>query len=162
MFARGDFAGAAAAFSESLAIRPGDVAALANRAAARLKLRDYGAAASDASRCLDHDPDHAKARHRRALARRATGDFRGALEDLERLAELLPNHAGVARELEEARGGFIKATRTTRAERGGPSLERGSAGSGSGSEDAGDDASDDETEKAAATRSRASLSLIHI
>jgi len=110
-FRAGDFAGASRAYTEALAKRPGDPAALANRAAASIRLGAYADAAHDASECLRVEPGHHKALWRRAEARRGVGDHRGSLEDLEALAEALPNNPGVAKDLADARRAVKHADR---------------------------------------------------
>ena len=65
-FRRGDVHAAIETFTEALAHVPDDVAALANRAAARLRLGEWAAAERDASACLSLDAKHEKALHRRA------------------------------------------------------------------------------------------------
>ena len=102
-FRRGDVLGAVETFTEALAHVPNDVAALANRAAARLRLGEWAAAERDASACLSLDAKHEKALHRRAKARTGLGDHEGALSDLQALSALLPNHAETAAMLARAR-----------------------------------------------------------
>ena len=102
-FRRGDVLGAVETFTEALAHVPNDVAALANRAAARLRLGEWAAAERDASACLSLDAKHEKALHRRAKARTGLGDHEGALSDLRSLSDLLPNHAETAAMLARAR-----------------------------------------------------------
>jgi tetratricopeptide (TPR) repeat protein len=103
LFRKGDYQGAADAYSAVLSRHPGDAAALANRAAALLQLGDAAAAEDDATKCLYIDPGHDKARHRRAQARRKLGDVAGALTDLEELRKRLPHHTGVSKDLAEVR-----------------------------------------------------------
>lgn len=102
-FRRGDVHAAIETFTEALAHVPDDVAALANRAAARLRLGEWAAAERDASACLSLDAKHEKALHRRAKARTGLGDHEGALSDLQALSTLLPNHAETASQLARAR-----------------------------------------------------------
>ena len=102
-FRRGDLHSAVETFTEALAHVPNDVAALANRAAARLRLGEWAAAERDASACLFLDAKHTKALHRRAKARTGLGDHEGALSDLRSLSALLPNHAETAAMLARAR-----------------------------------------------------------
>ena len=102
-FRRGDLHSAVETFTEALAHVPNDVAALANRAAARLRLGEWAAAERDASACLSFDHKHTKALHRRAKARTGLGDHEGALSDLRSLSALLPNHAETAAMLARAR-----------------------------------------------------------
>jgi len=102
-FRRGDLHSAVETFTEALAHVPNDVAALANRAAARLRLGEWAAAERDASACLSFDHKHTKALHRRAKARTGLGDHEGALSDLRSLSALMPNHAETAAMLARAR-----------------------------------------------------------
>ena len=98
-FRAGDFDGESRAYTEALAKRPGDPAALANRAAASIRLGAYADAAHDASECLRVEPGH---RRRCGGARRrggASGIIAARSEDLEALAEALPNNPGVAKDL---------------------------------------------------------------
>ena len=110
-FRSGDFAGASDAYTAALAKRPGDPSALANRAAASIRLGAYADAERDASECLRVEPGHQKALWRRAEARRGVGDHRGALEDLEALSEALPYNQGVAKDLADARRAVKHADR---------------------------------------------------
>ena len=102
-FRRGDYRRAVDEYSASLRVKENDANALANRAAAFLRLEDYDAAETDATRCLRADPGHDKARHRRATARRAKGDVAGALADLETLRARLPHHAAVTKDYHDVR-----------------------------------------------------------
>ena len=78
------------------------VAALANRAAARLKLEDYAGAEKDASDVLEMDGAHVKAHHRRAAARVKLGRVHDALVDYAVVRKAFPRHKGVLAEIEEA------------------------------------------------------------
>ena len=102
-FRAGDFDGASRAYTEALAKRPGDPAALANL---RGGVDSFGCLRGRCTRCFRvsaRGARHRKALWRRAEARRGVGDHRGSLEDLEALAEALPNNPGVAKDLADAR-----------------------------------------------------------
>ena len=80
---------------------PAWLAAVNNRAAARLAAGDHAGAAQDAGAVLAIAPDDVKARLRRAAAREGVGEAAGAREDYEAVLKVEPGNAqaraGVAR-----------------------------------------------------------------
>ncbi len=69
---------------------------LANRAAAKMKLRDWGGAADDCSKCLELDEDYLKAYMRRAQCLKELGDassLEQACRDLESAKRLVEDRA---------------------------------------------------------------------
>lgn len=90
LFKSGDWRGAAAAYTEAIALDAGDRAFYSNRSAARLSLGDAAGALADADAATALDGGWPKAHYRRGLALRGTGDLRGAVLALERGLAALP------------------------------------------------------------------------
>ncbi|RYG56669.1 hypothetical protein EON66_02350 [archaeon] len=98
-YARGDFVGAIAHYTQCLTVLPGSVAALSNRAMAHLQRKDFAGAISDATAALTVDPYHVKSWQRRAAARHALGQHTAAVRDATVAATLDPSNASASREV---------------------------------------------------------------
>jgi Flp pilus assembly protein TadD len=81
------------AFSESLRLAPESVAALNNRAVARMRLGDTRGAIEDYSRALELAPSDPDIYFNRGDARVVVGDLRGGLDDFTRAITLRPGFA---------------------------------------------------------------------
>ncbi|KAI1172611.1 hypothetical protein F4777DRAFT_496597 [Nemania sp. FL0916] len=75
-----DYARAVDLYSQALALHPGNVIYLSNRAAAYSAARDHDSALADAEAAVAADPNYTKAWSRLGLARFALGDARGSME----------------------------------------------------------------------------------
>ncbi|PRW61388.1 SUMO-activating enzyme subunit 2 [Chlorella sorokiniana] len=80
-FKLGDMQAAVDHYSRALELQPGQVAALNNRALARLKLQQWSEAEADCSAVLNAEPGNVKALLRRAAARAALGHAADAEAD---------------------------------------------------------------------------------
>lgn len=89
----GDDRAAVAALDRSLALAPGEVRSLYNRANARRRLGDWSGAESDYRQAVALDAGHAEAANNLALLLERRGDDAGARTELERVVELVPSHA---------------------------------------------------------------------
>ena len=107
-FRRGDWVNAEICYTNATILDPGNEAALANRAMARLKLENWTGAVEDATLALERmdregrppaHPLRLKVLQRRATARSHTGDGEGALEDLELATRLDPGSKALANDL---------------------------------------------------------------
>ncbi|KAK4121587.1 hypothetical protein N657DRAFT_600661 [Parathielavia appendiculata] len=78
--AQKDYAAAIDYYTQALALHPGNVIFLSNRAAAHSAARDHEAAKADAEAAVAVDPKYTKAWSRLGLARFALGDAKGAME----------------------------------------------------------------------------------
>jgi serine/threonine-protein phosphatase 5 len=56
------YAAAVVGYTQAIELRPGFAIYWANRAAAHIRLEEYGSAIADASQAIDHDPDYIKVR----------------------------------------------------------------------------------------------------
>lgn len=91
--AAGDYAGAVAAYTAALRLRPGHADALNNRGAARAALGDRPGAFADYDAALALDPALAAALNNRAVARFLAGDLDAALADLKAAVRIDPASA---------------------------------------------------------------------
>lgn len=80
---------------------PAEAVLLSNRAAAHLRLENYGSAASDASKALELDPRYVKAYYRRADANFALGKVKLSLADFRRAAKVAPRDPDLRRKMKE-------------------------------------------------------------
>ncbi|KAL1495792.1 hypothetical protein AB1Y20_016653 [Prymnesium parvum] len=101
-FAMCDFFEADESYTKALQLAPGHAELLANRAAARIKLRWFTAAATDAMAALDARPRWAKAHYRVAQAHMGRRDGASAAAAASKASELLPGDAAIRQMLEEA------------------------------------------------------------
>ncbi len=90
---QGRDADALVALDRSLALAPGEVRSLYNRANARRRLGDSSGAEADYRRALALDPSHAEARNNLAMLLQRRGDLEAALRELEALVARKPEHA---------------------------------------------------------------------
>lgn len=81
------------AFGDSLRVAPQSVAALNNRAVARMRLGDTAGAIEDYTRALEITPNDADVFYNRGDARVVAGDLRGGLDDFTRAITLRPGFA---------------------------------------------------------------------
>jgi tetratricopeptide (TPR) repeat protein len=95
-------------YDRSLAVRPTSLAH-ANRALARLKLKQFAAAEADATAALALDGAYAKAWQRRAAARREMGRWLEAAEDLEEALRLEPGNKAVRADRDAALEEHLRA-----------------------------------------------------
>ncbi|GBG65648.1 hypothetical protein CBR_g51948 [Chara braunii] len=92
MFKSKDFRGSIDSYTLSLRLSPSHVAALANRAAAYLKLKRWEDAEIDCNGVLEMDPKHVKALMRRAYARAELQRPTDAWQDIEAALALDPSN----------------------------------------------------------------------
>jgi lipoprotein NlpI len=89
----GDYAGAAAAFTEAIRLKPDEARNYVRRAYARAESFDYAGAIADCTVALKLDPQCADAYAIRAGGRRDSGDVVGALKDYDEALRLDPEDA---------------------------------------------------------------------
>ncbi|GAA5848786.1 hypothetical protein JCM8547_006345 [Rhodosporidiobolus lusitaniae] len=87
-------------YSASLNKNPFDPIVWSNRAAARLKLEEYGLAIADATRAIELDSRAVKAYFRRGIANLAILKPKAALVDLKQVVKLDPNNATAKTQLD--------------------------------------------------------------
>ncbi|GAA5825213.1 hypothetical protein JCM11251_006147 [Rhodosporidiobolus azoricus] len=87
-------------YTASLNKNPFDPIVWSNRAAARLKLEEYGLAIADSTRALELDPRAVKAYYRRGIANLAILKPKAALVDLKQVVKLDPNNASAKGQLD--------------------------------------------------------------
>jgi tetratricopeptide (TPR) repeat protein len=93
----GDYRGAAAAYTQIIAVTPNDSRAYEGRGQARNALKDFPGAIQDLNRALVLNPNSAVAFNLRGFARATSGDPKEALEDYSRAIELDPRHVAALR-----------------------------------------------------------------
>jgi len=98
LFARGKFAAAAERFTEALALQPGFLAALINRALCHKKLGLWQKAAADAAAALELSHDNVKALFVAGAAARALGDLPAAATHLRRALDSAREHSDGVRD----------------------------------------------------------------
>jgi tetratricopeptide (TPR) repeat protein len=94
-FARQDYKGAIAAYTEAIRLNPSNavkVAIYVNRAGARSNLGDHQGALNDANQAIQLDPKNVFAYMNRANARGNLGDHQGALNDANQAIQLDPKN----------------------------------------------------------------------
>ncbi|GAA6024151.1 hypothetical protein JCM10207_001601 [Rhodosporidiobolus poonsookiae] len=87
-------------YTASLNKNPFDPIVWSNRAAARLKLEEYGLAIADSTRAIEIDPRAVKAYYRRGIANLAILKPKAALVDLKQVVKLDPNNASAKSQLD--------------------------------------------------------------
>ncbi|EFN56519.1 hypothetical protein CHLNCDRAFT_51491 [Chlorella variabilis] len=95
-FKRGDWRGAMEQYTRALELEPGMVAALNNRAMARLKMQQWAEAEADCSAVLAAEPRNVKALLRRAAAAAALGRQPAAADDWRAVLALEPQNREAA------------------------------------------------------------------
>ena len=98
-FKAGDYASAAACYSQGIALSPASAVLFANRAMALLKLGDFAAAEADCDAALAIDGGCVKALLRRGTARIAKGELKAALADFAEALRLEPGNRECMREV---------------------------------------------------------------
>ena len=81
---------AVSGYSAALSLDPNSAVLFSNRAAAHLKLENYGSALADAGKAIEIDPKYVKAYYRRADAAAGLGRVRDALRDFRTAAKVAP------------------------------------------------------------------------
>ncbi|GAA5917451.1 hypothetical protein JCM6882_006473 [Rhodosporidiobolus microsporus] len=87
-------------YTASLNKNPFDPIVWSNRAAARLKLEEYGLAIADSTRAIELDSRAVKAYYRRGIANLAILKPKAALVDLKQVVKLDPNNASAKGQLD--------------------------------------------------------------
>jgi tetratricopeptide (TPR) repeat protein len=106
-FARQDYKGAIAAYTEAIRLNPSNavkVAIYVNRAGARSNLGDHQGALNDANQAIQLDPKNVFAYMNRANARGNLGDHQGALNDANQAIQLDPKNVFAYMNRANARG----------------------------------------------------------
>ena len=93
---------AVSGYSAALSLDPTSAVLFANRAAAHLKLENYGSALADAGRAIELDPKYVKAYYRRADAAAGLGRVRDALRDFRTAAKVAPRDPDLKIKLKQA------------------------------------------------------------
>lgn len=93
---------AVSGYSAALSLDPTSAVLFSNRAAAHLKLENYGSALADAGRAIDLDPKYVKAYYRRADAAAGLGRVRDALRDFRTAAKVAPRDPDLKVKLKQA------------------------------------------------------------
>src|ERR1039457_917963 len=117
---KGDFDGAIADYTRSIALKPGDAGAFSSRGLDRIAKADFDGAIADTTKALEIEPDLAIAFNTRGEAKYAKGDVDGAIADYTSGIELRNNYApaykdrGAARkakgDVDGANADFAKAS----------------------------------------------------
>lgn len=124
-----DYAKAIDLYTQALALHPGNVVFLSNRAAAHSAAKDHESARADAEAAVAADPTYTKAWSRLGLARFALGDAKGSMEAYQKGIEYEGNGGS-----EAMKKGFETAKRRVEEEGEGSvsPQARGSPGAGAG------------------------------
>lgn len=93
---------AVSGYSAALSLDPTSAVLYSNRAAAHLKLENYGSALADAGKAIELDPRYVKAYYRRADASAGLGRVRDALRDFRTAAKVAPNDPDLKVKLKQA------------------------------------------------------------
>ncbi|KAI8470533.1 MAG: phosphatase 5-like protein [Monoraphidium minutum] len=95
------YAAAVVGYTQAIELCPENAIYWANRAAAHIRLEEYGSAMADASQAIEADADYIKAYYRRGDASFALGKFKEALKDLRTAARRAPRDPDLRRKLAE-------------------------------------------------------------
>eukprot|EP00803_Ostreobium_quekettii_P006547 evm.model.scf_589.6 EVM.evm.TU.scf_589.6 scf_589:30137-41793(+) len=101
LFKEHHFALAIESYSRAIELNPNSAIYYSNRAAAHIRLENYGSALADATKAMDIDPKYIKAYYRRGDANFAMGKFKEALKDLKKAAEVAPKDPDLRKKLSE-------------------------------------------------------------
>ncbi|KAK9843424.1 hypothetical protein WJX81_001775 [Elliptochloris bilobata] len=88
-------------YTQAIELTPGNAILYANRAAAHVRLENYGSALADATSAIDKDPKYIKGYYRRADANLGLGKVRNALNDFRRAAKEHPRDPDLRKKLEQ-------------------------------------------------------------
>ena len=111
-YRQGAYGEAIDAYTESLRIAP-SAAAHANRAMARLKLKDYNGVVEDCDACAALEPDYgSKVYHRRGVAKRELGEYLESVMDFERALRLEPTSGFLKEERKKSQRAFELEAKT--------------------------------------------------
>jgi len=92
-FRGGEFPKAIAAYSEAIERDPGNASFYSNRAAAYLKLADFGYALKDCEKCIELDPTFTKAYKRKATIHNYNKEYHKSIDCYKKVLELTPDDA---------------------------------------------------------------------
>ncbi|ERF76193.1 hypothetical protein EPUS_07393 [Endocarpon pusillum Z07020] len=105
-FKSGRYSTAVKLYSEALMVDPSNKGTnsklLQNRAAARMKIKEYKEAVEDCDQALRLDPTYTKAQRTRAKALGESGNWEQAVKELKEIAESNPEEPGMQKEIRNA------------------------------------------------------------
>lgn len=114
-FKAGRYAQAVKLYGEALEVDPTNKGTnsklLQNRAAAKIKLKEYKSAIADTTRALELDPTYTKARRTKAKALGESGNWQEAVTEFKSIAEDNPSEPGIQKEIRDAELELKKASR---------------------------------------------------
>merc|ERR1712137_1498501 len=108
-FQSGDFPKAIALYTEAIERDPTNAPFYSNRAAAYMKVADFGYAYKDCEKCIELDPTFVKAYKRKALIHNYNKDFHKAIDCYNKCLELNPEDGDAKTGLQNSRMLLAKA-----------------------------------------------------